>query len=136
MHPHPWVLLAMMMACASNTTSDTPAADACDTRIDTDADGLDDCEEGFIGTDPLSDDTDNDGVTDGTEVDCSSDPLDSMDACYACGWGKRDPGTLSATGTDFGDTIGNIQLVDQCGETVNMWDFYGAYHVLYLTAAW
>ena len=136
MHPYRYGALAVLMACASNTASDDPAADGCDTSIDTDADGLDDCAENAIGTDPLTGDTESDGVSDATEVDCSSDPLDSLDACYACGWSKRDPGTLTATGSDYGDTIGNLQLVDQCGETINMWDFYGEYHVLYLTAAW
>ena len=138
MRPHRWSMLTVLVACAPNADADADArvADRCDTSIDTDADGLDDCFENSIGTDPASDDTDNDGVTDATEVDCSSDPLDSTDACYACGWGKRDPGTLAATGSDFGDTIENVQLTDQCGETINMWDFYGEYHVLYLTAAW
>ena len=136
MRPHRWSLLTILVACAPNTNPGAVMADGCDTSIDTDEDGLDDCAENAIGTDPLSDDTDNDGVTDATEVDCSSDPLDSTDACYACGWGKRDPGNLTATGSDFGDTIGNVQLTDQCGETITMWDFYGEYHVLYLTAAW
>ena len=136
MRPYCWSALATITACAPDPAPDAPAITECDTSIDTDEDGLDDCAENTFGTDPLTDDTDNDGITDAEEIDCSSDPLDPTDACYACGWGKRDPGTLSTTGSDYGDTIGNVQLVDQCGETVNMWDFYGEYHVLYLTAAW
>ena len=111
-------------------------ADGCDETIDTDGDGLSDCDEALLGTDPLAGDTDGDGVTDLVESDCSSDPLNAADACYACGWQKNDPGTLSESGAEVGDTIGNLQLVDQCGETVSMWDFYGDYHVLFMTAAW
>mgnify|MGYP004354692273 FL=1 len=29
----------------------------------------------------------------------------------------------------------NVALVDQCGERVNMYDFAGAYHVMYMTTA-
>jgi hypothetical protein len=27
-------------------------------------------------------------------------------------------------------------MVDQCGDDVSMWDFYGEYHIIYKTAAW
>ena len=108
----------------------------CDATIDSDGDGLHDCAEEALGTDPMSEDSDGDGISDLDETDCSSDPLDAADACYECGWARNDPGTLSSTGSDIGDTVDNIALVDQCGEVTNIWDFYGEYHVLYMTAAW
>ena len=92
--------------------------------------------EAELGTNPLSSDSDGDGVSDLAETDCDSDPLDGENACGACDWGNNDPGTLTATGSDLGDTIANIELVDQCGAVNNLWDFYGEYHVLYMTAAW
>ena len=135
-------LLLFTLACLTSCSgTDKPedssaALDECDDSIDTDGDGLSDCNEAQLGTDPSEIDTDGDGVTDFVESDCSSDPLDADDACYACGWQKNDPGTLSETGTEVGDTIGNLQMVDQCGETTSLWDFYGEYHVLFMTAAW
>ena len=43
---------------------------------DLDGDGLDDAEEGALGTDPLNPDSDGDGILDGAEVDAGTDPLD------------------------------------------------------------
>ena len=108
----------------------------CSDDKDADADGLDDCTELELGTDPEKADSDNDGFTDPEEIDCVSNPLDGEEGCYACGWEHNDPGTLVGTGTDVGDVMNNIQLIDQCGELVDTWDFYGEYHVLYMTAAW
>ena len=79
---------------------------------------------------------DTDGLVDVTEDDCSTDSTDVAADCYTCGWRKNDPGTLVSTGSEIGDVIDNIAMVDQCGETIPIWDFYGAYHVLYMTAAW
>ena len=49
--------------------------DAC--LLDSDSDGLTDCEEAMYGTDPTRADTDNDGVRDGEEVEAGSDPLNT-----------------------------------------------------------
>ena len=120
----------------SDSGSTGSGVTGCDETLDSDNDGLDDCAEADLGTDPMSEDSDGDGISDLAENDCSSDPLDAEDACYECGWSKNDPGTLSSTGSSFGDVIDNISMVDQCGENVSIWDFYGEYHVLYMTAAW
>ena len=103
---------------------------------DSDEDGLTDAEEVALGTDPLTIDTDGDGYDDGVEADCVSDPLNAEEVCYACGWEHNDPGNLESNGSEVGDVVANIQLVDQCGEMVDLWDFHGEYHVLYMTAAW
>lgn len=58
------------------------------------------------------------------------------DVPYQCGWERNDPGALKSTGSDIGDVIENVKMTDQCGDTVSIWDFYGDYHVLYMTAAW
>lgn len=113
-----------------------PAADlGCDDSSDADGDGLNDCEEESLGSDPAKDDTDGDGLTDLEEVDCGTSALDANDTCYACGWGKNDPGNIQSTGADVGDVMANVGLTDQCGEVVNMYDFAGAYHVMYMTTA-
>jgi hypothetical protein len=47
-------------------------------NADRDGDGLTDCEEVAIGTDPFDSDSDDDGLTDGDEVNVyGTDPLDS-----------------------------------------------------------
>ena len=131
--------LMVLNGCTNKSNrldSGSPDRFDCDETLDRDADGLDDCAEAELGTDPLAADSDGDGVTDLAETDCDSDPLDAENACGPCDWGKHDPGTLTSTGSDLGDTIDNIALVDQCGAVNNIWDFYGEYHVLFMTAAW
>jgi hypothetical protein len=108
----------------------------CSSDSDLDGDGLDDCAEEELGTDASSADSDGDGFSDLEELECVSDPLDESEACYACGWEHNDPGDLVSEGKKSGDVIADIELVDQCGEMVDLWDFHGEYHVLYMTAAW
>ena len=117
-------------ACVSNGEK------SCSTDQDLDSDGLNDCEEAELGTDPNTSVSDGDGLTDLEEMDCVSDPTDATELCYSCGWAHNDPGNLSSTGMAEGDVIENIQMVDQCGDNVDLWDFHGAYHILYMTAAW
>ena len=125
--------LGMMMgACAPESNEDA----ACSPDSDLDGAGLDDCSEEQLGTDPEAADSDGDGLSDAEEIDCVSNPLDIDEVCYACGWEHNDPGDLTSTGTEVGDVIANIAMVDQCGDTVELWDFHGEYHVMYRTAAW
>ena len=113
-----------------------PAPELCSSESDLDGDGLDDCAEEALGTDAALADSDGDGYSDSEEVDCVSDPLDSEEACYACGWEHNDPGTLASTGAEVGDVMASVTLTDQCGDEVDLWDFHGEYHVLFMTAAW
>lgn len=141
----PWaagVLVAGGLAGCQPSAEADPAGKAgttdagCDPLTDADGDGLDACTEADLGTDDTRADSDGDGATDGEEVDCRSDPLDTAEQCYACGWDRGDPGTLTATGAAEGDTIANLSFVDQCGESVDLWDFAGTHTVLFMTAAW
>ena len=128
---------ATMSSDADCLTDDEEASNGTDPlRPDSDDDGLDDCREVEFGTDPLSPDSDGDGVTDLGEVGCVSDPTDPESICYDCGWAHNDPGGLGPVGDAEGDTIEDIDLVDQCGETVPLWDFAKEYHILFMTAAW
>lgn len=108
----------------------------CSADLDADSDGIDDCTEQEYGTDATLADSDGDGWSDKEEIDCVSNPLDENEQCYACGWAHNDPGDIESTGSEIGDVMANVQLEDQCGEVVDTWDFYGEYHVLYMTAAW
>lgn len=123
----------------AGTGAKDPAANA-------DGDCLTDAEEFERGTDPNEVDTDGDGVSDCNEIACVSDPLDESEKCYACGWKHNDPGDLASTGKNEGDVIGNMQLVDQCLEPVSLWDFAttprspstkpAEYHILVMSGAW
>ncbi len=124
-------LLISLFACTS-----PPGADSAACGGDLDADGVEDCAELDLGTDPELADTDGDGQDDGQELDCGADPVDVDDQCYACGWGHDDPGDLDSTGSAEGDVIANFEMIDQCGEAVELWDFTGEYYVLFMTAAW
>ena len=126
-------LALLLLAGACNSTPEEPA---CNAQADADSDGVNDCLEDELGTNRDVADTDGDGFDDGEELDCVSNPTDADEACYACGWEHNDPGDLKSTGTDVGDVMANAKLPDQCGEMVDLWDFHGEYHVLYLTAAW
>lgn len=101
-----------------------------------DGDCLTDAEEAEIGTDANSVDSDGDAISDCDELACVSNPIDGNETCYACGWKHNDPGTLVSTGATEGSVIGNVDLIDQCGEPVPLWDLAGEYHILFLTAAW
>ena len=126
-------VLTLLAAGCGESKDETIAG--CDEMADADSDGLNDCEEEALGSDPAKDDTDGDGLTDLEEVDCGTSALDADDTCYACGWGKNDPGNIQATGAGVDDIMENVTLVDQCGDRVNMYDFAGAYHVMYMTTA-
>ncbi|MGB0640711.1 MAG: hypothetical protein ACPGTU_15335 [Myxococcota bacterium] len=129
-------VLSLFIGCADEKDVAGDDEPMCSETSDSDGDGITECDELELGTDPNNADTDGDGFADAEEVLCVSDPTDPDEQCYACGWEHRDPGNLESTGSDVGDVMDNVSLVDQCGEMVDLWDFYGEYHVLYLTAAW
>ncbi|MFO0727998.1 MAG: VWA domain-containing protein [Myxococcota bacterium] len=62
----------------------TPATNTvpCLNRDDTDGDGLRDCEEDFLGTDPRLFDSDLDRISDGLEVRYGMDPTHGNDALF------------------------------------------------------
>ncbi len=127
----------MLLAALGLASGCAPTGEpACDPSSDLDADGVDDCAEEELGTDPESADTDEDGFADAEELECVSDPLDADEVCYACGWAHNDPGDLESDGAEIGDVIADIDMVDQCGEDLDVWDLHGEYHILFMTAAW
>ena len=130
-----YILLGLSVACGP---ADSGGANESGNDINANADGdcMTDVEEAALGTDPNEKDSDGDGVSDCDEIDAVSDPLDGEEVPYACGWAHNDPGTIQPTGAAIGDTLYDAELPDQCGENVSIWDFYGKYHVLYMTAAW
>lgn len=59
-----------------------------------------------------------------------------VEDCTTCGWDCADPGDLESLGSDEGDVIANLGMVDQCGEEVSLWDFAQEWHILWMTAEW
>lgn len=121
-------MLLLLLACAP--------ADPCADSPDADGDGLSDCAEAQLGSDPAMLDSDGDGFDDGEEAACESDPLSAQDTCYACGWKRADSSGLSSQGAELGDTIADMPLHDQCGDQVQLYDFAGQWNIAFLTAAW
>ena len=60
-----------------NPTDDTVPALTCDDPVDTDGDGINDCEEAFIDTDPRNPDSDGDRILDGIELRVGTDPAEA-----------------------------------------------------------
>jgi hypothetical protein len=120
----------------SSGTTSGQGGQAPDPNVSADGDCMTLAEEQALGTDDTLADTDGDGFDDCAEVACVSDPVDTGEKCYLCGWKHNDPGTLASTGGAEGDVIANLDLVDQCKESVRIWDFAGEYHILMMTAAW
>ena len=123
-------VLFLATACGSAETE-------LDPTLNTDGDCMTDVVEIELGTDPNVDgDADGDGISDCAELECVSDPLNGNEKCYTCGWKHNDPDRLESSGSGIGDTIANAQLTDQCNDSVSLWDLYGEYHVIWMTAAY
>ena len=120
----------------ASQSGQTVAVSEFDPNKNSDGDCMTDAEEAVAGTDPMSADGDGDGISDCDEVACGSNPSDAKEKCYACGWKRNDPRNLVSDGAEIGNVVSNIQLPDQCGEQVSLWDFHGQYFIMYMTAAW
>ncbi len=174
------LVAALGAGCQQRTTDEVAECSTAEQlAVDSDKDGIGDCQEKALGSNPAKADTDGDGLSDGDElalktkldkadsdgdgvddlkeVQCISNPLDKAEQCYKCGWFHNDPKNLVSTGKAEGNVIGNMKLLDQCGETISLWDFANTpksptnvwaqlikgftapkptYYILFLTAAW
>jgi thiol-disulfide isomerase/thioredoxin len=96
---------------------------------DTDGDRLLDGHEAANGADPLIADTDDDGYLDGDEVTEGHDPNDKQDRIYKGKWPYYwDKDSLKGGGNlaEVGKRYQQISMVDQHGDTVDLWDFYNS----------
>lgn len=147
-----WLALASaisLCACAADTDLDG-LTDAEERRLgtdptvaDTDGDGLVDGAEVEVGADPLLVDTDEDGYSDRDEVYEGTDPADPDSRIYEGGWPYVfDKSVIEPGASDFralGERFMRLQLVDQHGETVDLYDFYnddGIPTVIDISAEW
>jgi len=106
---------------------------------DTDGDGLADSFEEEIGLDPDSSDTDGDGFSDNEEWTALSDPDNAESYPYTGGYDRTlAPDDLGddGTGNEVGDVAEDFLLVDQFGDTVNLYSFYGQVILLKNSASW
>ena len=112
---------------------------------DSDDDGLLDGQESELGTDPLNSDSDGDGYSDRVEVDAGKDPTDAASGIYIGGWpyqSDKDSFENQEIWADnnlvIGEQAPRVQLVDQFGEIVDLYDFagQGKYIVIDISAVW
>jgi len=105
--------------------------------FDTDHDGLADEFELEIGTDPSSEDSDGDSFADGEEWELYSDPLDVEDYPYEGGWEHFPfPSELAGEGCAAGDIATDFAGMDQYGQKVGLYTFYGNVIQLVSGAYW
>ena len=98
---------------------------------DSDDDGLTDGEEASLGTSATNADSDGDGYLDGWEVDAGTDPANAESVIYQGGWpynpNKDEAGApdLSGATVAMGEMLAHFKAVDQFGDEVDIYDFYG-----------
>jgi hypothetical protein len=99
--------------------------------IDSDGDGLLDSEEKALGTDVGNVDSDGDTYEDGWEVDEGTDPTSSDSRIYEGYWPYQpdkdsfDSVEYSDAVASIGETFPRVELMDQFGEQVDIYDFAG-----------
>lgn len=109
---------------------------------DTDADRLLDGLERPNGADPLLPDTDGDEYLDGDEVAAHAAPDDPESVIYRGGWPyypwKDDIDPNRYNFYEVGARFFRLQMVDQFGDVVDLFDFYNADRpvVLHVAAMW
>lgn len=154
----------LSVACFSGSDDGDDEGEDAVEQVDTDGDGLFDDEEQSLGTDPTSADTDGDGLDDGAEVDGGTDPTnadtdgdtywdswevtegtdpnDAESRIYTGYWpynpAKDDLGTSESLRARPGEQTPRFQMLDQHGDTVDIYDFAGhdKYILLDLSGAW
>ncbi|RME26911.1 MAG: hypothetical protein D6798_05700 [Deltaproteobacteria bacterium] len=112
--------------------------------VDSDGDLLDDADEIDLGTDPTDADTDDDGYLDGWEVNEGKDPTDYLSRIYKGFWPYNPDkdslpgGAWSTFDADEGQILPRSALLDQFGDTVDMFDFndQGPYLAIDVSAMW
>ena len=129
-----WLLLGLMVGCASTSDDDDEPNDG----LDWDQDGLLQSAEEAAGTDPFVADSDGDGYLDGEEVADGTDPLSEYSHSYIGGYnvGSDCPGFPETTGTNVGDYAANFTLTDQYGEEVSLYSFCGNTVMFAVGAFW
>ena len=112
---------------------------------DSDGDGLTDAEEFELNSDPNSDDSDDDGYLDAWEVAEGTDPADADDKIYVGDWPYNPdkdsydaPTSASDVSTAVGSPLLRMELLDQFGDMVDLYDFagQGKYVAVDISAIW
>ena len=108
---------------------------------DTDGDGVSDFDEVQGATDPLDADTDDDGFDDGRELFTdATDPTDPMSYLRSTSGEWPDLSGYATDGTPEGWAVGdrfkNYTFVDQYGEQVELYQFWGNVVLVDFSAGW
>ena len=96
----------------------------------------------WLGCSPPEEEMNNIPEPNSSSVSCTTGQIENdfgncvSEVPYACGWKRNNPGNLKSSGSEGGDVVANLSMVDQCGEKVDLWDFSGEYNILWMSAAW
>lgn len=156
----------ILVACTQDEKEGGDANTSEDVDVDSDGDGLLDEEEEDLGTDPtladsdgdlltdyaevnenstdpLTADSDGDSYQDGDEINEGKDPLDADSRIYIGYWPyNRDKDSIEGPAEDAevdeGVRLPRVQMVDQFGDVVDLYDFVGVGHpvLLDISASW
>ncbi len=131
----PLLILGSLPGCIASVGIDGGGGTGGD--IDSDGDGLLDAQEAELGSDPAAVDSDGDTYSDGDEFAANADLLDPDHHPYQGGWSigacRSD---IVATGKEEGDVDDNFALLDQFGDTVQLYDFCDRTVYLLFAAFW
>lgn len=131
----PLLALGLLPGCFASVGIDATGGGTADP--DSDLDGLPDSQEAELGSDPANADSDGDTYSDGDELAANSDLLDSEHHPYTGGWPIGACRTdIVATGKEEGDVDDNFKLLDQHGDTVQLYDFCDRTVYLLFAAFW
>ena len=122
-------MLHLVLVAACVPPESGTATSAVPAQLDTDGDGLTDREEAELGTDPALADTDGDTYLDSWELNEGTDPLDPQSRIYTGYWpyspDKPDIDVGFEPPAEKGGRLPSGRLMDQHGELVNVYDYYG-----------
>lgn len=121
--------------------ADEEAAGTDPNAADSDGDGIDDADEAGLGTDPVNEDSDGDGFSDGAEVEAGSDPVAPFSWPFGSGEWPDFSDEAAAAGVDgtryaMGEVFPNFTTLDQFGNEVELYQFYGMVILLDFSAGW
>ena len=129
-------VLSALIGC-TDSVSDT----GLNAESDQDGDGLTDQQEADLGTDPNNVDSDGDGFADGDEVSAETDPTDPFSWAYGGDvWpdfsDEAEAAGLAGDAYAIGEVVPDVMAIDQYGNEVSLYQFYGMVVLLDFSAGW
>lgn len=124
-----------------NDGGDDTADQVDPSTLDNDGDGLTAGEEEALGTNPDLADSDGDGWDDKAEIDGDTDPVNGFSWAFGSGqWPdfSDEADAAGVDGSDYaeGEVFPDFSAVDQFGNEVSLYQFYGYVILIDFSAGW